>query len=103
MQIDGGLLSEFPSLMSTDAVGQFGKKEDEPDELGVWRDMPTALQGLTKFAAGKANMTRLVRHGLGGVALDRGLKHWGPCRGPQTAQASHMCVFCVPVSALGSC
>ncbi|GBF88777.1 hypothetical protein Rsub_01678 [Raphidocelis subcapitata] len=60
VEIDGGLLSEFPSLLSTDAVGQFGKKEEEPDELGVWRDMPSALQGLTKFAAGKTNMTRLL-------------------------------------------
>lgn len=61
VQIDGGLLSEFPSLLSTDAAEKFGKAEDEMDERGDWLDMPGALQGLPKYASGKMNMTHLVR------------------------------------------
>ncbi|KAI8470440.1 MAG: hypothetical protein J3K34DRAFT_420526 [Monoraphidium minutum] len=60
IEVDGGLLSEFPSLLATDAVSKFGKAEDDPDELGLWRDMPAALQGLPKYAAGRQNLTRLV-------------------------------------------
>lgn len=62
-QVDGGLLSEFPSLLATDAVAKFGKGDEELDPMGDWYDMPTALQGLKKYAPGKANLTRLVGRG----------------------------------------
>ncbi len=55
------MLSEFPSLVGTNAVGKFGKEEDATDPLGEWLDMPGALQGLPKYAAGKLNITKLVR------------------------------------------
>jgi hypothetical protein len=80
-KVDGGLLSEFPSLMGTDSVSRFGKKEDELDVLGEWIDMPAALQGLPKYRAGKTNLTKLVRRGgYWGVGV------WG-CR-PRAGSAS---------------
>ena len=64
-QVDGGLLSEFPSLLATDVVSKFGKADEELDPMGDWFEMPSALQGLKKYAGGKTNMTQLVRRGLG--------------------------------------
>lgn len=60
VEVDGSLVSEFPTLLSMGLSGKFGKKsEEEPDEMGVWADMPPKLQGLPRYGAGRSNLTKL--------------------------------------------
>ena len=61
VEVDGALLSEFPSLLSAaPPAGAFGKRsEDDPDERGQWRDMPPRLEGLPRYGAARRNLTRL--------------------------------------------